>query len=40
MTKKIALLSHRGGNIGHDFMAIGMEAIVSKVFGPDTEISH
>jgi hypothetical protein len=30
---KIALLSHRGGNIGHDFMAEGIERILKETFG-------
>jgi hypothetical protein len=37
---RIALLSHRGGNIGHDFMAIGMEAALKDAFGPDVQIDH
>lgn len=36
----IALLSHRGGNIGHDFMAVGMEAALKDAFGPDVQIDH
>ncbi len=37
---KVALLSHRGGNIGHDFMAAGWEWIIRLGFGPDVEVSH
>jgi Polysaccharide pyruvyl transferase len=37
---RIALLSHRGGNIGHDFMALGMEAVITATFGPSAEIVH
>lgn len=37
---RIALLSHRGGNIGHDFMAVGMEAALKDAFGPDVQIDH
>lgn len=37
---KVALLSHRGGNIGHDFMAAGWEAILRLAFGPQIEIEH
>ena len=37
---KVALLSHRGGNIGHDFMAAGWEAILKLAFGPQVEIEH
>lgn len=37
---KIALLSHRGGNIGHDLMAIGMEVALREAFGPDVRIDH
>lgn len=35
---KIALLSHRGGNIGHDFMAVGMNHILRQEFGKEVEI--
>jgi Polysaccharide pyruvyl transferase len=38
--KKFVLLSHRGGNIGHDFMAKGMEVILKDRFGEDIVISH
>lgn len=38
--KSVALISHRFGNIGHTFMAIGVEEIVRKTFGPDTRIVH
>ena len=38
--KKIALLSHRGGNIGHDFMAIGMEIALREAFGSSVCIDH
>ena len=37
---KVALLSHRGGNIGHDFMAAGMEVVAREAFGADVEIAH
>ena len=37
---KIALLSHRFGNIGHWFMALGMEEIVREVYGRETQIIH
>jgi hypothetical protein len=37
---KVALLSHRGGNIGHDFMAAGWETILKLAFGPQVEIQH
>lgn len=37
---KIALMSHRGGNIGHDFMAIGMEEVTRRAFGKDVVIEH
>ncbi len=37
---KIALLSHRDGNIGHNFMAIGVEELIRRVFGDKIEISH
>lgn len=35
----ICLLSHRGGNIGHDFMAIGLEQIIRATF-PGALIEH
>lgn len=38
--KKIALLSHRGGNIGHDFMAVGMEVALTEAFGSELSIDH
>ena len=37
---KIALLSHRGGNIGHDFMALGIEVALKDAFGSDLQIDH
>lgn len=37
---QIALVSHRGGNIGHTFMAVGWEVIVRDAFGADTPIRH
>lgn len=37
---EIALLSHRGGNIGHDFMAVGVEKIVRTAFGADCAVRH
>lgn len=40
MAPRIALLSHRGGNIGHDFMAVGMTEALGQAFGPDAEIVH
>jgi hypothetical protein len=40
MPPKIALLSHRGGNIGHDFMAAGMNEAVIEAFGRDVEVVH
>jgi len=36
----VALLSHRFGNIGHNFMALGAEAIARQSFGDDVEIVH
>ncbi|MBI1208067.1 MAG: hypothetical protein GC191_12360 [Azospirillum sp.] len=36
----IALLSHRGGNIGHDLMACGIEEILSEAFGQNRQITH
>lgn len=38
--KQIALLSHRFGNIGHNFMALGAEEAVRKAFGPEVTITH
>ena len=38
--KNIALLSNRTGNIGHIFMAFGMEEIAREAFGPDVAITH
>jgi Polysaccharide pyruvyl transferase len=40
MVETIALLSHRGGNIGHDFMALGIEQAVMIAFGDDVPIVH
>lgn len=40
MKKKVALLSHRGGNIGHEFMAIGVEEALKEAFGGELEIDH
>jgi polysaccharide pyruvyl transferase WcaK-like protein len=37
---KIALLSHRGGNIGHEFMSVGMSHILNETFGSELEIVH
>lgn len=37
---RVALLSHRGANIGHDFMAIGMEEILRSAFGAQLTIVH
>jgi hypothetical protein len=37
---KIALLSHRFGNIGHLFMSVGFEEIVREMFGANAEITH
>lgn len=37
---RVALLSHRGGNIGHDFMAAGWEEIVRSALGEGTHIEH
>lgn len=34
------LLSHRSGNIGHTFMAVGMEQILRKTFGQQLKIEH
>lgn len=36
----VALLSHRGGNIGHDFMAAGFESVVRQTFGENVQIAH
>ncbi|MCA8931699.1 MAG: polysaccharide pyruvyl transferase family protein [Rhodospirillaceae bacterium] len=36
----VALLSHRFGNIGHSFMALGAEEIVRAAFGADVQITH
>ena len=38
--KSVALLSHRFGNIGHSFMAIGAEAVARSAFGDDVRINH
>jgi hypothetical protein len=38
--KRVALLSHRFGNIGHNFMALGAEAVAREAFGDDVEITH
>lgn len=38
--KKIALLSHRFGNIGHLFMSVGFEEILRQMFGDDVDIRH
>lgn len=38
--KSVALLSNRTGNIGHIFMALGMEEVAREAFGPDTAITH
>lgn len=40
MAPSIALLSHRGGNIGHDFMALGMTKVVRAAFGDAATITH
>ena len=37
---KVGLLSHRGGNIGHDMMATGFEVIVRDALGPEVQIEH
>jgi hypothetical protein len=37
---RVALLSHRGGNIGHDFMAAAWEHIAQTAFGADVTIVH
>ncbi len=36
----VGLLSHRGGNIGHDFMALGVEELMRRTFGEQCEIRH
>ena len=36
----IALLSHRFGNIGHSFMAIGVEEAIRAAFGRSATIQH
>lgn len=36
----VALLSHRGGNIGHDFMSLGIEVAVREAFGNDAHIDY
>ena len=36
----VALLSHRFGNIGHTFMAMGGEEVARTAFGPDVRITH
>jgi hypothetical protein len=38
--RPIALLSHRFGNIGHLFMAVGFEEILYATFGRATQIEH
>lgn len=38
--KRLALLSHRFGNIGHNFMALGAEVVAREAFGDDVEITH
>ena len=35
---KVALLSHRTGNIGHLFMSVGFEEIIKKMFGERVDI--
>ena len=40
MAPIVALLSHRGGNIGHDFMAAGMTEAVREAFGPNVDLRH
>lgn len=37
---KVALLSHRFGNIGHLFMSVGFEEIIRQMFGAAVEIAH
>ena len=39
MTMKVALIGHRGGNIGHDLMTIGMSEALREAFGSDVEIA-
>ena len=38
--ERVALLSHRGGNIGHDFMALGVEEAIREAFGYNVTIDH
>lgn len=38
--KKVALLSHRFGNIGHLFMSVGFEEILKQMFGDQVDIAH
>jgi len=38
--KQIALLSHRFGNIGHNFMALGAQAAAKEAFGSSVNITH
>ena len=38
--RRVALLSHRFGNIGHLFMSIGFEEIIKDLFRQDVEIAH
>lgn len=38
--RKVALLSHRFGNIGHLFMAVGFEEIVRDLLGSNVDIEH
>lgn len=40
MAGAVAILSHRGGNIGHDFMALGIEEAVRIAFGADVPVTH
>ena len=37
--KKIAILSHTFGNIGHTFMGIGVKEVVYNAFGNNVEIT-
>ena len=38
---QVAVLSHRGGNVGHDLMALGAEEIIRNAFGTrDYELTH
>lgn len=39
-SKRIALLSHRFGNIGHLFMSVGFEEIIKQMFDGKAEIEH